>query len=175
MRLNKYGRQKAIALHKDGMTLGDIAARVVGCRYDGEVLRIPIVVASVDGGDVDYFGLTGDQAAQEYVDSGEWGDQDESFAVTVRTWTVGFALDCDGRLQEIRADEASHLIVKHPKEPECTGGHEHVWEETSLQSHGAGIRTVNECKRCGTVEHYRSCSQGEHAETENDHETYRYA
>lgn len=168
-------RDSIISLHEDGMTLGDIAAHL-GYRYDGETLRLPITVAMADEGEhADFPGLTGAQAAQEYVDTGEWGDQDESFAVTVHTWTVGFIFDdCDDLLKEVQVDEDSHLVVKHPEEPQCLGGHEHAWKEVSLQSHGAGVRTTNECKRCGAVEHYRSCSQGEYAETEHDHETYRY-
>ena len=109
-----------------------------------------------------YTDTTRGEAAQEYVDDADYGDVEKSFAVTIYTWP-----------EDDEDDRASHLILVHPPEPECTDG-KHDYKETWLQSEGAGVYTKDECERCGLIRHWRTCSQGANAATEHDHETFWY-
>ncbi len=120
------------------------------------------------------------EAARAYVDGGDWGDGQESFALRVHTWRQGTDEDGD----EVRLDEGSHLIVVHPDEPECPVGGEHQWSDDFelvggitenpgvWSSGGCGIRTLYVCTLCGLGRHRTSASQGE--DTEYDHERVRY-
>ncbi len=119
--------------------------------------------ASDGNGEVLYTNCTRREAAQEFVDSGEWGDVTETIAVMVNTWPA-----------DDREDDESHLILLHRDEPACLHDKEHAWKETSLQSHGAGVRTRHECEHCDAIQHYHSSSQGYDNDTEFDHDTYRY-
>lgn len=81
---------------------------------------------------------TPQEAAQEYVDGGDWNVTPESGTtwVNVHVWTD------DGEVEE------TITVTLHPEEPECSEGYEHEWREDSIRGNGGGV-IVHEVCRCG--------------------------
>lgn len=97
-----------------------------------------------------------EDAAQEYVDGGDWGDGSETVFVTVTAWRDG--IDSDGK--KCRIDESSHTITIDPTEPECEDGEDHDWQSPlalvgGIESNpgvfgkGGGALICEACMRCG--------------------------
>lgn len=93
------------------------------------------------------------EAAQEYVDGGSWGHDNETFRIDVYVQEI----DEDG--EEI-GDRECITITVEPDEPECVDGDEHDWqspysvlgglEETpGVQGHGGGVIIRRVCAHCG--------------------------
>lgn len=102
---------------------------------------------------------SGDEAAQEYVDSGEWGEIEETHWFTVHSWRVGYMLD-DGDVVKVSIDRDRHHITVNPNEPDCDGEHDHNWlspysllggleENPGVWGHGGGVITKEACGHCG--------------------------
>ena len=84
-------------------------------------------------------------------------------------------------------EEHSALVVLDPDEPECCGGHlDHEWSDAhrlvggcesnpGVWSRGAGLTCKYVCVHCGLVYISTTCSQGDGAETEYDHDSVRYS
>lgn len=99
---------------------------------------------------------TAEEAAQEYVDGGDWGEIEETCWITVYVWRDG--IDEDGDV--VKVDRGSHKITLQPEEPECSEGEGHDWqspyeavggikENPGVWGHGGGV-IINECcVRCG--------------------------
>ena len=102
---------------------------------------------------------TAEEAAQEYVDCGEWG-MDEPDAkttwITVHVWRMG--IDDKGSL--VPVDESTHTITLDPPEPDCTHADGHLWEcphalvggiaeNPGVWGHGGGVTIQAVCMRCG--------------------------
>lgn len=99
---------------------------------------------------------SGRDAAQAYVDRGEWGDNDETSWVTVHVWLEG--IDTDG--DTVRVSEDSHKIAIEPDEPKCIGDEEHDWhspyeivggckENPGVWGSGGGVCIQEVCTICG--------------------------
>ena len=99
---------------------------------------------------------SGYEAAQSYVDTGDWGESDETSWITVYVWRE--AIDEDGDI--VRVDEDRHKIEVEPKEPECIDGNEHYWrspyeivggckENPGVYGSGGGVTIQEVCMHCG--------------------------
>jgi len=96
---------------------------------------------------------SGREAAQSYVDGGDWGDVESTTWIEVRTWRQSAGGD------EVEGSAGRHTIALDPKEPECQGG-EHDWrsphslvggveENPGVQGHGGGCFYDEVCRYCG--------------------------
>lgn len=85
---------------------------------------------------------TAEEAAQKYVDGGEWGDECDGAPVYVHV------TDEDG-------DEEWIAVPVYSGEPECaesTTGHE--WRDNDdTRGHGGGVTYSETCRRCGLTRH----------------------
>jgi hypothetical protein len=100
---------------------------------------------------------TGQEAAQEYVDGGEWGETTRTDWIHVYAWRVG--INEDGEL--VRVDNEKHRIELEPEAPSCVdGGDEHDWqapyeivggieENPGVSGNGGGVIMTEVCMRCG--------------------------
>lgn len=79
------------------------------------------------------------QAAQEYVDTGDWGDRTSTIWIDVHCWRQTKA----GR----KIDEESHTVELDPQEPACIEA-AHDWREMSLRGNGGGVICVDKCRHC---------------------------
>lgn len=90
------------------------------------------------------------EAADAYVEDGEWGDRRETWWIDVHVWREDIA----GR--EI-AGTRDCLTVEIPaEEPDCIDGAEHSWRDDGtpgfgdvVSSHGGGVILRRACRRCG--------------------------
>lgn len=80
------------------------------------------------------------EAAQEYVDGGDWGPLDSTTWITVHCWQQTAA----GR----KLNEESHTITLNPEEPACTA-HFHNWLDLSVNGNGGGVTIRERCAECG--------------------------
>lgn len=91
------------------------------------------------------------EAAQEYVDGGDWGE------ITTTQWVSVWVKEGD-------EDYGTIKIAIDPTEPDCIDGNEHVWrspysvvggikENPGVWGHGGGVRTKCICLHCGTYLH----------------------
>jgi hypothetical protein len=100
---------------------------------------------------------TAEDAAQEYVDGGDWGDnQTKTFWVRVYTTPVR-----RGKLVE--EERERHTITVDPSPPECAEGEdEHDWRQSytlfggleqnpGVRGHGGGVVIQEACAHCGAV------------------------
>jgi hypothetical protein len=89
---------------------------------------------------------SGREAAERYVDGGQWGDPDDltSSWVEVWVWTED-PDDPDGE----PSDEACHYVPLHPDEPPCDDEHEHDWVLRDEQLSGGGAIIEWACTQCG--------------------------
>ena len=109
---------------------------------------------------------SGEEAAQEFVDGGEWGDSQGP--ITIRCWQE----DEDGE----RYNEEEHeMSLPEPDEPPCTGS-DHDWqspweivggieENPGVWGEGGGVTIVSCCMRCGcrkTIDTSATCNNGDH-------------
>jgi hypothetical protein len=99
---------------------------------------------------------SGKEAAQDYVDGGDWGDRSETCWITVRVWRL--AVNGDGEI--VSVDEDSHKITLEAEEPECTHEDGHDWqspheivggikENPGVYGHGGGVTMEEVCMHCG--------------------------
>ena len=112
---------------------------------------------------------------QALAEDGDWGEMDPAAG----SLAVKVSAEC-----EDTGEELSELCVIDPEEPECPLG-EHEWSDDhdlvggcesnpGVQGHGAGISVSEVCVLCGMERISYTCTQGEHAETEHDHDGVRY-
>lgn len=141
----------------------DISTDHDGAWCDTPAVLLPGYRADDGNAEVVYVdAASGEEAAQEYVDTGEWGDdrERETIWIRVETWRAGLAVDEDGDVIEVRAEEESHEIELDPEEPECSHDEGHDWqtpyellgglrENPGCWGHGAGIVQHEVCMRCG--------------------------
>lgn len=128
---------------------------------DAVVVIMPGWIADDGNAEVEYpEAESGDEAAEEYVDSGDWGEVETTSWITVRAWRVGYLIDADGDVVEVTIDRDSHTITLNPDEPECDGDHDHEWlspysvlgglkENPGVWGHGGGVRIKTVCAHCG--------------------------
>lgn len=94
---------------------------------------------------------TAQEAAQEYVDGGNWPKVEETDWIRVWVWR-----EVDGE----RVDEERITVRLDPKEPECSDDEGHDWhapheivggikENPGVWGHGGGVIFHEVCRRCG--------------------------
>jgi hypothetical protein len=93
---------------------------------------------------------TGEEAAQEYVDGGDWGDVDETTWINMRVWQT--------TVSGQRVNEESHTIALDPPEPECTEA-EHEWKQTFVRGNGGGVIVTEQCTHCGLKRYTNTWAQ----------------
>lgn len=129
---------------------------------DDELVAVILPGYSADDGnaEIDMDADSPREAAQEYVDGGEWGEITETSWITVYVWRNGYVLDPDAdEVERIQIDRDSHTIVIEPDEPECTAD-DHDWqspysvlgglkENPGVWGKGGGVVITEVCSHCG--------------------------
>jgi len=81
-------------------------------------------------------------AAQEYVDSGEWGDRLKDQILDIRVWPANLTWDRAVQLDEVRTVK----ILVHAQEPPCQSRHrEHVHDDANVND----MYVEWTCEACG--------------------------
>ena len=97
------------------------------------------------------------EAAQSYVDGGDFRPDDGDSTIWVKVHVWRDAIDLNG--DDIRVDEATHKIAVDPEEPECTAD-EHDWqapreivggceENPGVWGSGGSVACTEVCMHCG--------------------------
>lgn len=97
-----------------------------------------------------------EEAAQQYVDGGDWGDSKSTAWIPIRTYRKG--INDEGDIEIL--DEESHTITIEPVEPDCIDGEEHDWqspielvggikENPGVWGNGGGVIINEVCIHCG--------------------------
>jgi len=151
-------------------TLQDLRAThsVEGDDYldDEDVLEIAILpgwTATSVGDDMYYEAAeSAAEAAQDYVDDGDWAEERPSTIwISVWTWRRAVVTCHDGEEVELRLDREQHEIELEPDEPECShdDDHDHDWrtphevvggirENPGCWGHGGGVIMREVCAHC---------------------------
>lgn len=120
---------------------------------DGTVTRTRIFRCWDDSGtEIDIEAPNADEAAQEYVDGGDWGEQSKTWWCSVTTVEL-----VEGEPDDDTRE--SHTIAVEPDEPKCSAG-EHDWrspfaivggikENPGVFGHGGGVNIHEVCVHCG--------------------------
>jgi hypothetical protein len=170
-----------------GETVEDVAKRhglkVIDATFPGNGLllangepdmAVKAIVAEgyyADDGNADVYyshADSGKEAAQEYMDEGDWGPDSDAgtWWHEVRTWRAAYAIvtldeDDEPSVECIEVDEDYHTIEMEPEEPECAeDSKEHDWcspysvlggieENPGVYGHGGGVVSTEVCSRCG--------------------------
>jgi hypothetical protein len=104
-----------------------------------------------------------EEAAQEYVDGGDWGDDAKTFWVDV--WVT--RLDDDG---EPAGEREQVTITVDPEEPDCAHEAGHAWarpyeligglkEAPGVSGHGGGVQGRDVCLLCGLARDWDNWAQ----------------
>jgi len=112
--------------------------------------------ADIEFGDAD----SGEEAAQEYVDDGDWGEITETCWIQVWAWRQGLALDDEGEVVDVMIGREQHMIEIDPDEPECSHDDGHDWQtphelfgglaqNPGCFGKGGGVVQHEVCMRCG--------------------------
>ncbi len=87
------------------------------------------------------------EAAQEWVDTGDWGE-------CSKTWWI------DVNVTDEKSGESERItITVEPDEPECVDGHDHDWQNPievvggirdnpGVYGHGGGVKITAVCAHC---------------------------
>lgn len=173
---------------KAGVTTPGILADLIdGAELIDDALVIHPEIWHADDGNAakKYEVDSGEEAAQEYVDTGDWGEIDGTEWISVHVWRRGI----DGSGDEVRVDEATHKIAIQQPEPECTES-EHDWrsphdivgglsENPGVWGSGGGVKITEVCMHCGCARHTDTWAQdpndGEQGLTSVSYEEGKYA
>jgi hypothetical protein len=109
-----------------------------------------------------------EDAAQEYVDGGDWSEATTTMWHHVSVWRTVLSLD-DGKVVEERIETDTHTIAVEPDEPECTAP-EHDWaaphdvvggleENPGVRGHGGGVTIHEVCRHCAEHRHTDTWAQ----------------
>jgi hypothetical protein len=157
----------AALLIEEGATLEEILN-----TYGGEIVEdhwvSPKALIHADDGnwEAEYSSKTRpEDAAQNYVDTGEWGDEESTFWVDVTTWKNG--IDSNGNIGRVGVQ--NHTVQVDPTEPECSK-EKHGWESPhevlgglkenpGVQGHGGGVIITEVCKHCGCYREINTWAQ----------------
>ncbi len=96
-------------------------------------------IADDGNAEIEVIASSAAEAAQEYVDGGDWGEH------AATTWVNVYITDP----AEPDAHPEMHKVAIDPVEPGC---HEpkHEYRQTGVSGHGGGVRIHEECPHCGT-------------------------
>ena len=106
------------------------------------------------------YASSGREAAELYVDGGDWGDRSETSWIGVYAWQIGYMIDADGDLVILEIGREQHTIELPAEEPDCEEGHDHDWrsphsvlgglaENPGVSGHGGGVIIREVCAHCG--------------------------
>lgn len=121
------------------------------------VLNEPPIYANDGNAEIEYdHPTTAEEAAKDYVDTGDWGEIDSTTWIHVRTYLKG--VNKDGEI--VSVDEDLHRITIEPDEPDCIEGESHRWrapvtivggikENPGVWGHGGGVIMKECCTLCG--------------------------
>lgn len=126
----------------------------------------PYTAADDSGCEIEIEANSTEDAADQYVDGGDWGDRKETAWIHVSVWQAG--LDEDG--DEARVGMSHETVTLEAEAPECLDGEEHVWREPhsilgglkenpGCWGHGGGIIQHSVCMRCGCKRTFDSWAQ----------------
>lgn len=90
---------------------------------------------------------SGEDAAWQYVEDGEWGERTRTDWIDVWAWRRAYALD-DGEVVTLALDRECHTIELPPDEPDCSEGCAHDWHERGVHGHGGGVIITEVCAHC---------------------------
>lgn len=155
----EYGDDVTTVAERHGLTTTDDYEG----DADGHVIVLPGWMADDGNAEVEYpDASSGHEAAQEYVDGGDWGEAATSTQwVDVWAWQTGIGLDeGGGEVVYVRVGRESHTIEIEPEEPDCIEGHDHQWcaphrivggikENPGVWVHGGGAVIHEVCPLCG--------------------------
>lgn len=94
---------------------------------------------------------TAKEAAQTYVDDGDWGEETKTRWINIAVWT-----------EDDEGEESENIkITIEPDEPPCEDGEDHNWTDIndSVRSDGGGVRWSEECTHCGAIKNSGSWGQ----------------
>jgi hypothetical protein len=94
-----------------------------------------------------------EEAAQDYVDGGDWDDIEETTWINVYVQEIDEAGEAVGDRERIK-------ITLDPEEPDCENADEHDWqsphevvgglkENPGVYGHGGGVIITEVCAHCG--------------------------
>jgi hypothetical protein len=117
-----------------------------------KIMNAQTIYANDGNCEVAYEGIAASEAAQKYVDDGDWGEITSTVWISVSTYRK----DADGEIY----DEKGHTIAIDPEEPDCVDGEEHDWrtphsvlgglkENPGVHGHGGGVICKEVCAHCG--------------------------
>jgi hypothetical protein len=97
-----------------------------------------------------------EEACEEYVSTGDWGDRSSTSWVSVSAWQTG--IDADGDV--VQVNQEHHSITIEAEEPTCDHADGHDWqsphaivgglqENPGVWGHGGGVLIYQCCMRCG--------------------------
>lgn len=104
---------------------------------------------------------SGREAAEEYVEGGDWGDDGTTSWVDIMVWRDAVWVEANGDVAHGRVDEETHKIAIEPAEPECADDQNHEWVEIdgTLRSSGGGVAYRQKCAHCGAERHVDTWAQ----------------
>lgn len=145
-------------LLRGGSTLEQVRDALPGSQIIDSVLVLEPDAVYADNGDAEvrYTGLSPEQAARRYVDTGDWGEVDSTEWIDVYTYQKG----CDADGDEVMIGRVSHTVALHPEEPDCSAGDEHDWQSPhevvggiedspGVWGHCGGVIIRTVCAHCG--------------------------
>jgi hypothetical protein len=148
----------AEAIARGQETIYTAAVRTGWHIIDGCLVEKPGTWAADDGNaEIEIETDSAQEAAEEYVEGGEWGERNETGWVTVWTWRYG--IDEAGDI--VHVDREAHTVTIEAIEPACLKGEEHhEWddpieivggckESPGVEGHGGGVRIHEVCMKCG--------------------------
>lgn len=129
-----------------------------GCEIVDDCLVVDTSVWYADDGNAEseFDVETRGEAAQQYVDGGDWGDDNQSGWVHVCTYRKGIA--ANGEVGAV--DREWHRVEIEATVPDCEDGKEHDWqsphelvggieENPGVWGHGGGAIIEECCMNCG--------------------------
>lgn len=145
-----------------GLTLSQIA-ETIGLEYDPEegVIVFDDTIYADDGNcEVAYPSHSRKEAAEDYVNDGDWGESQSTSWVCISTYKKGIGLDRLGFAEDHDYDYKGYKITIDPKEPDCLSGMEHDWrspysvvgglkENPGVFGNGGGVISKECCAHCG--------------------------
>lgn len=116
---------------------------------DAPAIVLPGWVADDGNAEVYYQDAeSGEDAASEYVEGGEWGERTRTDWVDVWAWRRAYALDEYGEVVTLALDRERHTLELPPDEPDCSEGRAHDWRERGVRGHGGGVIITEVCAHC---------------------------
>lgn len=124
--------------------------------FDGLAVVLPGWQADDGNAECHFEVDSGESAAQEYVDGGDWSEGEETWWAYVYAWRRGFAVDSDGGVIEVEVDRRQHTVEVTPDEPDCTSDDGHDYSDGGdefggVRGHGGGVTITTSCTRCGLI------------------------